>query len=72
MAGVCFSPRKRKNCQVNCCVVNCNSSAQKNPNIRFYIFSTINYVTCIDNPLAFLKISFTVTCVGPTANFFFT
>ena len=25
-----------------------------------------------DNPLAFFEISFTVTCVGPTANFFFT
>ena len=42
MAGVCFSPRKRKNCKVNCCVVNCNSSAQKNPNIRFYQFPKEN------------------------------
>ena len=42
MAGVCFSPRKRKNCKVNCCVVNCNSSAQKNPNIRFYRFPKEN------------------------------
>ena len=36
MAGVCFSSRKRKNCKVNCCVFNCNSIAQTNPNIRFY------------------------------------
>ena len=42
MPGVCFSPRKRKNCKVNCCVFNCNSFAQKNPNICFYQFSDEN------------------------------
>ena len=42
MAGVSFSPRKRKNCKVNCSVFNCNSSAQKHPNIRFYQFPKEN------------------------------
>ena len=41
MSGVCFSPRKRKNCKVNC-VFNCNSVAQKNHNIRFYQFPNEN------------------------------
>ena len=41
-SGVCFPPRKRKNCEVNCCVFNCNSSAQKIPNIRFYQFPKEN------------------------------
>ena len=42
MAEVCFSPRKHKNCKVNCCVFNCNSIVQKNPNIRFYQFPKEN------------------------------
>ena len=42
MSGVCFLPRKRKNCEVNCCVFNCNSIAQKNPNIHFYQFPKEN------------------------------
>ena len=42
MAGVCFSPRKRRNCKVNCCVFNCNIIAKKNYNIRFYQFSKEN------------------------------
>ena len=42
MAGVYFSPRKRENCQVNCYVFNCNITAQKNPNIRFYQFPQEN------------------------------
>ena len=42
MAGVIFSPRKRKNCKVNCRVFNFDSTAQKNPNIRFYQFPKEN------------------------------
>ena len=42
MAGVRFTPRERKNCKVNCSVSNCNSSAQKHPDIRFYQFPKEN------------------------------